>query len=136
MKQEGGVALAVRNCFDDLKDKPYNDPQFRAACAMTKRAMDSLENDDYDHDDNEPPPVKKKRFRAEGGGRKTQASEFRNELFGWFVDIRFALKGRLPKWMFIVEAKKLYQKWLKDQSEEVPPEKQLKFSELLILLPT
>ena len=52
-----------------------------------------------------------------------------NDLFTWFVDIRFTLKGRLPKTLFVAEAKRLYEIWLDNQPEEVPPEKQLKFTD-------
>ena len=62
-----------------------------------------------------------------GAGRKPKATEIRQEVFVWFVDIREALKGRFPKWYFKTKAKEIYAKWL-DQNE-TPVEEQLKFGD-------
>ena len=126
VRKEGFASLAVREYFDDLRNAAYNDPQFRKAVEMTNRAMKRLEQSDEDFD--LPAPKKQKRIRAEGGGRKAQAIDFRNELFAWFVDVRFVLKGRLPKKLFVTKAKELYNLWLENQPEIVPPEKQLQFT--------
>ena len=128
VKQEGFISKTVRDFFADLKSKPARDPLFRKAVELTARCLKNF--DEYEQDDNAP-PIKKPRstFRAEGGGRKPHAVDFRQELFGWFVDVRYVFKARLPKHIFLIEAKKLYQKWLKKQEPEVPVENQLKFSD-------
>lgn len=126
-KQEGFISKAVREYFDDLRLKPATDPLFRKAVELSARCLKNYDENEYD--DNAP-PIKKSRstFRAKGGGRKTQAVDFREELFNWFMDIRYVLKARLPKQIFLIEAKKLYQKWLEKQPEEVPVDNQIKFS--------
>ena len=74
----------------------------------------------------EPP---KKRFRAEGAGRKPQAPEFRDQLFEWFIDVRTGLKGRLPKKIFVTKAQELYHAWLQRQPEQIPREQQLQLTD-------
>ena len=48
-----------------------------------------------------------KKARAAGEGRKPKAPEVWQDLFLWFVDIREALKGRLPKQFFKMKAKEI-----------------------------
>ena len=85
-KQEGFISKAVREYFDDLRLKPATDPLFRKAVELSARCLKNYDENEYD--DNAP-PIKKSRstFRAKGGGRKTQAVDFREELFNWFMDI-------------------------------------------------
>ena len=45
-------------------------------------------------------------------GPKVRASDVRDALYQWVVDIRSALKGRLPKAMMIAKAEQLQQKWI------------------------
>ena len=45
-----------------------------------------------------------------------------------FIDVRGSLKGRLPKKVFKLKCQELYAKWLEAQSEPVPEEAKLQFS--------
>ena len=71
--------------------------------------------------------VAKKKFRSFGGFRKAHALEVREALFQWFVGVRASLKARLPKALFLLQAKKFYADYLQ-QYPHTPEEEQLKFS--------
>ena len=60
---------------------------------------------------------------AQNKGRSTRVCSF---LFS--LDVRTALKGRLPLKMFFLKAKEFYADWLKEQPEPIPDELQLKFT--------
>ena len=49
-------------------------------------------------------------------------------MFEWFINVRGVLKGRLPKKMFRTKCQQFYSEWLKQQSDPIPEEEQLKFS--------
>ena len=49
----------------------------------------------------------------------------RQALFAWFIDVREALKGRLPKRLFKMKARELYAEWL--VQNETPVIEQMKF---------
>ena len=66
-----------------------------------------------------------KETRASGGRRKRKTREIGSALFSWFVNVREALKGCLPKRLFKLKAKELYAEWLIHNPTE--PEKQLQF---------
>ena len=51
------------------------------------------------------------------------------EFLSHFTDVRGVLKGRLPKKLFRVKAKELYDIWMKRQPIPIPLEDQLKFSD-------
>ena len=72
------------------------------ACKYAKGCVEKLKNGDFEDG------VPKKKFRSVGGGRKAHALEVREELFQWFVDVRTSLKARLPKALFLLQAKKFY----------------------------
>ena len=97
----------MRKFYSDLSDKPNDDPQFRAAHNL---ATCCLANIDELCD---PSICQPKEARAAGAETKPKAPEVRQELFVWFVDIREALKGRLPKWLFRMKAKEIYAKWFR-----------------------
>lgn len=118
-QKEGYIAKAVRSHFDDLKDLPNSNLHFQAARKFAERCFKDYKNPETEEFD-------KKRFRKPGAGRKTQALDVREGLFGWFVDVRDVFKARLPKNLLVMKATELYTEWLKQQSE--PPEKLLKFS--------
>ena len=122
MPTKGYVARAVRDIYKNFKDFKNTDPDFTNAVKNAKRWYEDLKNGKLDNTTG----VEKKRCRVEGAGRKTKAPELRESLFAWFVDVRTALKARLPKRLFIQKAKQLYGDWLKDNP--TPVEEQLKFS--------
>ena len=73
--------------------------------------MKKFENGDFEGS------VANKKIRSIGGRRKAHACEVRKALFHWLIDIRSSLKARLPKSLFILQAKKLYEDWLQQHPE-------------------
>ena len=124
----GFVSKAVREYYSDIKHKKATDSEFLKAKSYARRCFESYKNAESLDDNAEKEGPANKRFRAEGAGRKTQAPDFRDQLFGWFIDVRTHLKGRLPKKIFVLKAQELYKAWLKSQPEKVPEDKQLKFT--------
>ena len=111
---------AVREFYTDMKDVPTDHPDFQRAIKVL--AFGNIANL------RGPPwrPVKK--AHASGGGIKPQSSG--NSFcifffFFWFVNVREALKGRLPKHLFKLKLKELYAKWLIQNPTR--PENQLQF---------
>ena len=49
-------------------------------------------------------------------------------MFEWFINLRGALKGRLPIKMFRTKFQQVYSEWLQQQPKTIPEEEQLKFS--------
>ena len=80
--KDGVYSKAVRAFFVDLKDASFADDEFKKAVSYARRCFENYGNPDAQNDLEEP---SKKRFRAEGAGRKTQAPEFRDELFQWVI---------------------------------------------------
>lgn len=117
----GYITKAVRTFYSNLKDVKSDSPQIKNACKLAKRCLDKLKNGEFEDG------VAKKKFRSVGGGRKYRAVEVREALFAWFIDVRSSLKARLPKSLFLIQAKKLYGEWLQHHPE-TSEEEQLKFS--------
>ena len=117
--KRGFVARAVREFYSDLAKKKNKDKVFNRAIKVAERAHANLDKlkDPSLH------PAKRK--RSVGGGRKAQAPEVREEMFAWFVDIRESLKGRLPRKLFQLKARSVYEDWLK--THKVPIKDQLQF---------
>ena len=122
--KEGFHAKAIRSHFEDLKDKHHNDKEFKSACEFSSRCLALYEKSL----DGEVGATHAKRVRVEGAGRKAKATDFRDELFEWFIDVRTCLKGRLPRPLFINYAKDLYADWMSRQPNPVPESQMLKFS--------
>ena len=93
------------------------------ALKFAKRCYEKYLENDFEGE--EPP---KKRFHESGAGRKCKASEVREAMFEWFINVRGVLKGRLPMKMFRTKCQQVYSEWLKQQPEPIPEEEQLKFS--------
>ena len=55
--------------YSDLKDKKWSDPEFRKAKSMADRSVEDIENLRAEV---ELSGEKAKKFRKEGGGRKTK----------------------------------------------------------------
>ena len=65
------------------------------------------------------------------GGRKLCVVSVRNDVFEWLIDVRYALKSRMPKKLFLLKCQQVYSVWLGQQSTEVQAEHQkhpVKFS--------
>ena len=115
----GFYSKAVWEFYTDVKDVPNDHPDFQRVIKVVTRAFENI----ADLRDPASSPVKK--ARVSGGGRKRKAPELRSALFSWIVIVREVLKGRLPKRLFKLKAKELYDKWLIHNPTE--PENQLRF---------
>ena len=109
----------MREFYTDIKDVPNVHPDFQGAIKVATRAIENIAG----LWNPASRPVKK--ARASGGGRKRKAPEIRSALYSWFVNVRKALKGLLPKRLFKLKAKELYAEWLIHNPAE--PENQLRF---------
>ena len=68
-------------------------------------------------------PAAKSKYRQPGGRRKVIAPTVRETLYDWFIDIRTALKARLPRSLFTALAKFFYDQWcdqLPDDERQQP----------------
>ena len=115
----GIYSRVVREYYCDLTHVKHDNPGLAAATKQAKRWYDYREKL---RDTSMCPPKKK---RAAGAGRKAKATEVRFELFSWFVDVRECLKARLPKKLFRLKAKQLYEVWL--EQNPTPVSERLKF---------
>ena len=115
----GFLSKAVREFYTDIKDVPNDHPDFQGAIKVATRAIENIAGL-WD-----PASRPAKKTRASGGGRKRKAPEIRSVLYSWFVNVRKALKGLLPKRLFKLKAKDLYAEWLIHNPAE--PENQLRF---------
>ena len=61
-------------------------------------------------------------------GRKWEALKVREAMLERFINVRWVLKGRLPKKTFWRKCQAVDSEWLKQQPETIPKEEQLKFS--------
>lgn len=104
---------AVREYFPNLKKAKCNDRAFLAAIQVARQSYKNYMNPSFE------PPIKlKQAFCANGkSGPKVQAPEIRDQLYDWIVDIRSALKGRLPRSMFVAMAEQLQNKWIQGHPE-------------------
>ena len=98
----GFYSKAMREFYTDVKDVPNDHPDFQRAIKVITRAFENI------GDLREPASRPVKKARVSGGGRKRKAPELRSALFSWIVIVREALKGRLPKRLFKLKAKELY----------------------------
>ena len=88
--KEGFISKAIREYFSDLKTISSLDQKFRNAHEYARRCYQKYGNLD-DLDDVISSGPSKKRCRAEGGGRKSHAPEFRDWLFEWFIGKVFGI---------------------------------------------
>ena len=106
-----------------LKEAKSNSQDMKNGCKFGKRCFENLENGGFEDG------LDKKKFCSVDGGCKARALEIREALFQWFVDVTTKLKARLPKALFLLQAKKFYVDWLQKRSH-IPEEEQLNFSNL------
>ena len=123
--KHGFLAAVVREFQSDLADVKHDDNNLSKTLKFAKRGHEKYLNDEFV--DEEP---SKKRFRESGEGRKCRAPEVSKAMFEWFINVRGVLKGRLPIRLFRSKCQQLYDEWLKQQTEPVPKQDQLKFSKL------
>ena len=116
----GYVAKVVRSFYSDLADTSDDDPEFIKALKLASRSYNELERL---QDPSSCPP---KKSRGAGAGRIVKAPEVRVALFHWFVDVPESLKRRLPRRLFKLKARKIYEDWL--VQNPVSEKDQLKFS--------
>ena len=119
--KQGYLAKAVRSFYINLKDVLSNSQEMRSACKVAKRCYEKLENGGFEDG------VSRKTFLSLGGGRNARAVEVRDELFEWFIDVGTIFNARLPKALFLLQAKQFYEDWLQ-QHPDTPEEKKLQFS--------
>ena len=58
------------------------------------------------------------------GGRKLCVVSVRNDVFEWLIDVRYALKSRMTKKLFLLKCQQVYSVWLGQQITEVQAEHQ------------
>ena len=106
---------AVREYFPELKKAKYSSEKFQAGLAFAKRHYGLSLKPKTDA-----PPVKKLKstFRMPGkSGPKVQLPELRDALYEWVVDIRSALKGRLPMPMLTAKAHLIQEELIAEDPE-------------------
>ena len=108
--KQGFLAAAVQEFYSELADVKHADNNLSKALKFV---------------DEEP---SKKIFRESGGGWKCKTPEVREAMFEWFINVREVLKGRLLIKMFQSKSQQVYNELLKQQTEPVPEQDQLKFS--------
>ena len=79
----GYLSKAVRDFYPSLKDKSFEDPEFKKAIQLARRSYNTYYEKQCDE------PIKKKtKYRQAGGGRKSVAVEVREKyLFSYFFRI-------------------------------------------------
>ena len=107
ISQTGYIGPTVRECFSDLREVANDSADFLNACKFVNQCVDLEKKGKFDIEGN----CSKKHFRVAGAGPPTKAVEVRNSLFEYFIDVRTALKGRLPKKLFLAKAKELLQSY-------------------------
>ena len=93
----------------------HDDNNLSKALKFAKRCHEKYSNHEFV--DEEP---SKKRFRENGGGRKSKAAKVREAMFKYFIDTRGVLNGLMPVKMFRSKCQQVYNEWLKQQPKPVP----------------
>ena len=124
---KGYILKSVRNFYADLKNAKHDDKSFKSASTLAVRCHKSILKNTWNDIEDENEKAPKKRSRESGGGRKPKEPEVRDAVFEWFLDVRGALKGRLPLMIFLRKCRGFYQNWLEQQAEDIPKNDRLKF---------
>ena len=114
--ERGIYSKAIRQVFPDLKKAKYTDAAFQAALSVAKRAYVFY----YIKPSDEAPPEKmlKRTFRLPGkSGPKIRAPEIRDGLYEWLVDVRSAVKARIPRTVLKAKAEDLQVKWIAENPD-------------------
>ena len=91
--QTGYIGPTVREMFIDMKDEPHDSKDFQACYKFVRRRIQQKEGGVFDIEGNN---VKNKSQVADAGP-PIRVTEIRKDLFQYFIDIHWSLKGRLPK---------------------------------------
>ena len=114
-EQRGIISRAVREQFPDLKNANYNSPAFEAALQVARRAYQKYINPS---DEEVPARSLKSTFRQPGKtGPKVKAPEVRDGLYEWIVDIRTAVKARIPRALLRAKAAEIQNTWILENPE-------------------
>ena len=122
----GYISKAIRLYYSDLENLPAKDPVYKKAVTFAVRCFVKFGNSETEEGDS----VKK---RIKGAGRKKAAPGFRDALYEHLLRSSCGLIGGLPRRTVLDTAKVMYQDWLKNQPEEIPLDRQLKFSNKWVL---
>lgn len=116
--QKGYIQPSVRQLFTNLKGETCDQKNFKSATKFVVRCMEKYERGQFDIEGND----SSKKFRLAGAGAPKRALEVRTALFEYFVDVRYTLKGRLPRFLLASKAKELYDTYceLKRDAGETP----------------
>ena len=95
---------AVREFFHSLRNAKVDDADFKEALLLANRCHDKYVRLAGSLEEN----INQK-FRESGGGRKPASPEVRQVAFEWLVDIKGSLKKRLPRKLFQLKCKELYE---------------------------
>lgn len=122
-KSDRGVySQAVKELIPKLKDTKYNSDPFLAALSLAKRSYNSYVN---------PTDEPETTFRVHGkSGPKARCPEVREALYMWVVDVRTAIKARLPRPVFRAMAIKLQDEWIEENPEAAKNYKKVRNSQL------
>ena len=128
----GYISKAIRLYYSDLESMPSKDPVYRKAVNYALRCFVKF-GDSQSEVEGSINQDSLKRQRAKGAGRKKQAPGFRDALYEQLIRSSCGLIGGLPRRTVLDTAKTMYQGWLKNQPEEIPLDRQLKFSNKWVL---
>ena len=114
-ESRGVYSKAIRQTFPDLKNANYNDDAFQAALSVAKRAYTKFVNPS----DEEPAEkLLKNTFRLPGkSGPKVRAPEIREGLYEWLVDVRSAVKARIPRAVLRAKGAEIQTNWILENPE-------------------
>ena len=103
----------MREVFLNLKDEAQSTQIFRDAYKKVRNCITQYEKGKFKSETNNKPGGK----QISGGGRKVVCANACKGLFAFFIDIRFALKARLPYSILIAQAKLLYAEYYESKEK-------------------
>ena len=99
MDNHGFIGPTVRTVFSDMKDVPEFSKDFQNCRKFVQRCLLLKEEGEFEKEGN----TSKKHFRVSGAGAPIRAIEARQELFDFFIDVRTASQGQLPRRVFLAK---------------------------------
>ena len=102
--QTGFINPFVGEFFVDLMNEKSNSKEFKSAAKFVARCLDKLEGGDFSIEGNN----SKTKFKLLGAGSLKRETEVQLALFGYFIDVRSSLKGRLPRFILMAKAQELH----------------------------
>ena len=100
--------------FTDMKDEVNKSSDFKSSVKFVGLCEKLLEAGQFYIEENDVAG----KFRVLGTGAPKKAVEVRKALSKYFIDIRSALKARLPKGLFLAKAKSLYEEYYEQQQKQ------------------